>query len=97
MNYEDKKKKCNAGNLLGRVGVLARLGGNRFFRVKKPLQNVRTIGGRVYTDADLLAIETLNRARGVNSKENIVPRKVNGRLVGFYVLNEGGETALIRL
>lgn len=97
MNYDEKKKKFNAGNLLWRFGVLARMGGNWFFRVKKPLQNARTIGGRVYTDADLLAIETLNRARGVSGKENIVPRKVNGRLVGFYVLNEGGETAIIRL
>lgn len=95
MNYE-KKRKNNAGNLLGRVGVLARMGGNWFFRVKK-LQNARTIGGRVYTDADLLAIKTLSRARGVNGKENIEPLKVNGKLVGFYVLNEDGETTLIRL
>ena len=97
MNYENKKKKFNAGNMLGRFGVLGRMGGNWFFRVKKPLRNVRTIGGRVYTDADLLAIETLSRARGVNGKENIEPLKVNGKLVGFYVLNEDGETALIRL
>lgn len=96
MNYE-KKRKNNAGNLLGRVGVLARMGGNWFFRVKKPLQNARTIGGRVYTDADLLAIKTLSRARGVNGKENIEPLKVNGKLVGFYVWNEDSERVLIRL
>lgn len=42
-----------------------------------------------------MVIHALNYARGIVPKENITPRRNNGRIDGFYIINEGGETALM--
>ena len=47
------------------------------------------------TEHDRMVIHALNYARGIVPKENIIPRRTNGRIDGFYIINEGGETALM--
>jgi hypothetical protein len=62
---------------------------------KRPIRNLCFYQGRWMTEHDRMVIHALNYARGIVPKENIIPRRNNGRIDGFYIINEGGETALM--
>jgi hypothetical protein len=68
----------------------------RFFRKKfRPVKNLITFNGQSMTEIDYklrIAIRIAHEeCLGIRS---IIPKKENGLIVGYYVINEGGETAV---
>lgn len=61
----------------------------------KPIENLMTVNGRCMTRIDFLLNIAINTARknGLPYK-NIVPKRDKGRIVGYYILNEGLETTV---
>lgn len=59
------------------------------------MRNLITINGECMTLTDYKLREAIRVAHihGLNAKD-IVPKRRNGLIVGYYVINEGGETAV---
>lgn len=60
----------------------------------RPVKNLCFYRGRWMTEHDRMVIRALDYARGVVPKENIIPRRKGVKIDGFYIINEGGETAM---
>lgn len=61
----------------------------------KAIQNLKVENGECMTSTDYKLREAIKVAReyGLGIKD-IVPKRGNGIIVGYYVINEGGETAV---
>jgi hypothetical protein len=61
----------------------------------KAIQNLKVENGECMTKIDYLLREAIEVAKihGLSVKD-IVPKRENGVIVGYYVINEGGETAV---
>lgn len=59
------------------------------------MKNLITINGECMTLTDYKLREAIKVAReyGLGIKD-IIPKRRNGIIVGYYVINEGGETAV---
>lgn len=59
------------------------------------MRNLKVIDGECMTDLDYKLREAIRIAHihGLNAKD-IVPKREDGIIVGYYVINEGGETAV---
>ena len=57
---------------------------------RRPISNLVEHQGQWMTEND----RKIRIAYSIAKKADILPRRVNGKLVGYYVLNEGGETAI---
>jgi hypothetical protein len=54
-----------------------------------------TKDGRCMTCLDVKLNEAIKTAEGLGlSIRNIIPKRDKGRIIGYYVLNEGCETAI---
>ena len=56
----------------------------------KPIENLVAFRGQWMTRIDMKVRLAYEHAK----KNDIVPRREHGRIVGYYILNEGGETAV---
>jgi hypothetical protein len=61
----------------------------------KAIQNLKVENGECMTSTDYKLRKAIKVAReyGLGIKD-IVPKRENGLIVGYYVINEGGETAV---
>lgn len=61
----------------------------------KAIQNLKVENGECMTSTDYKLRKAIKIAReyGLGIKD-IVPKRENGLIVGYYVINEGGETAV---
>ncbi len=56
----------------------------------KPIENLVAFRGKWMTRIDMKVRLAYERAK----KNDIVPRREHGKIIGYYILNEGGETAV---
>lgn len=56
----------------------------------KPIRNLVCFRGQWITEID----KKVRLAFEHGKKNDIVPRREHGKIIGYYVLNEGGETAI---
>ena len=61
----------------------------------KAIQNLKVENGECMTSTDYKLRKAIKIAReyGLGIK-NIIPKREKGLIVGYYVINEGGETAV---
>lgn len=59
----------------------------------RKIDNLVCYDGQWMTGADRLA----RRVYKSGNRRNVVARKENGKLTGFYVINDEGETSLIEI
>ena len=63
--------------------------------VMKAIQNLKVVDGECMTSTDYKLREAIRIATenclGLNS---VKAKRTNGKITGYYVINEGGETAL---
>lgn len=66
------------------------------FYTSDSMKNLKVVDGECMTDLDYKLREAIRVAElhGVSIKDNIIPKRRNGIIVGYYVINEGGETAV---
>lgn len=56
----------------------------------KPIKNLVSFRGQWMTEIDKKVRLAFEHAK----KNDIVPRREHGKIIGYYILNEGGETAV---
>ena len=61
----------------------------------KAIKNLKVVDSECMTNLDYKLREAIKIAHihGLGAKD-IVPKRENGLIVGYYVINEGGETAV---
>lgn len=59
-------------------------------RKNKPIRNLVCFRGQLMTEIDKKVRLAFEHAK----KNDIVPRRDHGKIVGYYIMNEGGETAV---
>ena len=61
----------------------------------KAIKNLKVVDSECMTNLDYKLREAIKIAHihGLSAKD-IVPKRENGLIVGYYVINEGGETAV---
>lgn len=59
----------------------------------RPISNLVYFQGQWMTEIDM----KVRVAYHIAKRDDIKPKRVNGKIVGFYILNEGGETAIATL
>ncbi len=63
--------------------------------VMKAIQNLKVVDGECMTSTDYKLREAIRIAtENCLSIRNVKAKRTNGVITGYYVINEGGETAL---
>ena len=61
----------------------------------RKIENMIVVNGECMTDTDHMLRTAIKVAKSYGlGVKNIRPKRENGVIVGYYVINEGGETAV---
>ena len=89
MQSDDEAMICNYKNKKIQIYDLCKYNTNKM----RKIDNLVHYDGQWMTGADRLA----RRVYKSGNRRNVVARRENGRLTGFYVINDEGETSLIEI